>query len=390
MLETFYNRLKVPQRFMTLELWGNSLDTGLVYQELRYSSDDLESVSTKEVSDVKDLPPSLKDKAVIVVLHLEHILFRVVETSQAEEFIPENHLMGIDTADFFIQYIPLADSNRYGIAFLRRDEVEEQLQKLQTYKIAPIQVTLAIPPFIGLLQKEKAISASIRGISLDFSQANPFVKLADWSLPQKDIDLVALSLTPLEILGFCATADYLMKETQLKGYSKEVNLGLHQRYTRKRFYRNGLYWGLGMILMVLVVNTVFFFYYQGRIDPLVSVSFSDNLGSTVELIDEIEQKKAVLNHLMPNYSVPHSYLLDRMAVSLPPTLTLTSLQYDTDPKSSPSSKYVLEGVARDYKALLNWLQTIESWGPVRECTLVQYEQDRKGRNVFLIQILVRS
>ena len=208
-------------------------------------------------------------------------------------------------------------------------------------------------------------------------------------------DLKGLKISAPYVLGFGAILNFYTAQERVLNY-KKYNLQLLNDFFQKRLFFYGIRMSLFLLFSILLVNSYYFMEYQQKIGILEQeVQFSNGYDSQRnELKKTVQRKKEFVDNLTENSNSKVSYYLDELAMDIPTSILLTSIQFQPLTKKIKEGhkiqfeehKIIVSGTATKGKDFNNWMHVLEEKSWVKTSSVVDYGTGKQTKTSFTIQL----
>jgi hypothetical protein len=333
---------------------------------------------------------------VLLVVNNQEVL------SKATDQPFENHIEAAKFCfpDLTIQhfYIEMIANNRLSIVSICRKETIEKI--LSNYEKKGIQIagfSLGNNPLNHNTSffKKTHFYTSNAAIDLDESKN---IQSITWLQKDtsKNYQLNGLEISNHNLLAFSAILNFYTQQKNSSPNFLDRNHELLRNFSIKKSYYHGLCIGPGIILILLLLNTGFFFKYQQKIsifkEQLQFHKIHEDKRAALQI--EIEQQKGLANAIAAHSGSSVSWHLDALGIGIPQTILLSTLQYQPLLKKMKKGKQIvfnarkiiIQGTASNDKDFTEWLKNLETKAWVQSCTILDYGRGKKAKTSFTIQL----
>jgi len=334
-----------------------------------------------------------KKNLLIITINTAKVLNKQISETSAK--IPEQWVEqafpNLDLEQFYFQVMDKPKLRVVSIA--KRSVIEEVLVQLREAGITPAGVSLGIS---GLSSVLPFLEVPISGSNFSIRQGNN----SDWK--------VSLGASPtsehIDIQGLRIPSGHLLSFSQLLGHVQNLlpasnltktNSGLKDHFLNRKFYQQGLQWGLGLLLTLLLVNFLIFSHYrsktmasEGPIDP------EQQEALLVRMQERVGTKEKKLRALLGSSNTRTTQYVDQIGAGLPESILLEHLTYQPltrpiqadKPISTGSDQLIISGQTNDKEAFAQWTSQLESMEWVRDLEIEHYEYTSKTVDNFSLKI----
>lgn len=166
-------------------------------------------------------------------------------------------------------------------------------------------------------------------------------------------------------------------------------------FKQHRFYELGLPAAVGILLLVFLVNFLFYNYYYQEVSVLGEISESNTLQKELLVKKDgiVDQKQKLFEDVIESSSSSSSFYIDQVVQEMPQTISLEQLQYHPLLKKIRKGKSIalendiisISGVAKVNSDISYWISIIEDKDFVNKVSIKNLEN--KGSNtLFTIEV----
>ncbi|MDH7445309.1 hypothetical protein [Aquimarina sp. 2201CG14-23] len=322
-----------------------------------------------------------------------NILSKTVDFIGTDQEVLAKAYPNLDVDDFYYQI--LKTNTTSFVTVCRKQYVNEVIDK---YKEANILITsidlgsLKTTSLISYIQ-DTELQTYNTTITINNNQIASIQQGSD-QIRNYKIDSVVIPST--HTLPFASILDTVIDQTSISGNIEEKNTELLHRYKESRFFKNTLQYGIGFLLISLLIN---FFVFNSKYKTWQGLQEEEQIYTTQKEHIEKQQsivstKEDIVNSIITTGFSKGSYYTDQIIQSQPSTVILKSFSYQPIAKTIRSDKPIIvrdktiaiSGDSSDKISFTNWIQKIESLHFVNHVTIVNYGLDKKNTSVFEIAI----
>ena len=364
---------------------------------LRAAKKELSLFQKKSFASFEECSSHISTKQpVLLVINNQEVL------SKAIDHPFENHL---EAAKFCFPNLPIqhfyieliANKHLSIISICRKETVEKILSNYEKKGIQIAGFSLGNNPLNHHTSyfKETRFYTSNAAIDLD---ENKKIKSITWLQKDtsKNYQLNGLKISNHDLLAFSAILNFYTHQKNSSANFLDRNQELLRNFSIKKSYYHGLRIGPGIILILLLLNTGFFFKYQQEISifkaQLQFHKIHEDKRAALQI--EIEQQKGLANAIAAHSSSSVSWHLDALGTGIPQTILLSKLEYQPLLKKMKTGKQIafharkiiMQGTASNDNDFTEWLKNLETQAWVRSCTILDYGTGKKAKTSFSIQL----
>ena len=333
-----------------------------------------------------------------LVITDDNVLTKKVSMIGTDHEILSEAFPNLNLDDFYYQV--LKTSSRSFVAVCRKQYVTSVVEHYQKEKIRITQIAFGqlsttslgswfqntgVKSYNGIVQfgKEEVISIGSKG-----HDTEEIYQIEDLQVSENHI-------APLAFLF-----ESVSGTSKVSGNIEEQNIELKRRYNESRFFKNTLQYGIGALLISLLINFFWFnseykVWQQLQEEIRVYTTQKESITKQQSIVDT---KEAVVKSIMTTGFSKSSYLIDQIIQVLPSTILLESFTYQPLSRNIRTDKPIrlmnnivnVIGNSSDKEAFTEWLRTIEDLPFVEDVTITNYGMNKKNQSSFEINIYLAN
>jgi len=286
----------------------------------------------------------------------------------------------------------------YNIAICRKSTVDKLIKDYNKHGITIIgfslgnTITSTINDFIeaptfytsnALVTKE---NIDIKGISMEDA------------IPKESYSINGLEVKNTQLLPFSGALSCILKSRSTVSNFEETEVKLQGDFRQKRFFSQFILFGLGFILLLLLLNFFMFNSYYESVEHMKQTAAvnSSQKEKLLKLKAVVDEKQKMVDDILKNSSSKSSYYIDAIANSLPNTLQLAALKYQPITKrikknvaiQSDNNTILISGISTDSDLFSEWIQALEDLDWIVNVTVVNYGSQSKNSTDFSLKIQI--
>lgn len=302
----------------------------------------------------------------------------------------------IKISEFYYEIIQLEKSTY--IVICRKEYIQALINDYLKHDIHIIGVTLGNAIAVQLVPFME--SSSILTSNASVSIANKQIT----SIKLNTIEETPYIINDLEIsnrytLALASIIAYYSNSIRTTSNFTNYNASILKKYTQKRFFNVGLKVGLGLLFTALLINFLFFDYYNKNIESL-SQKTQINQYQKEQLLKidkELNSKKKLVHDIINSTLSKTSFYLDEIGLSVPNTILLNSINYQPISKKIKDQKMIvlapqivlIKGSSSNGEIFSNWIKRIEEMNWIVSTAIVNYGTGKKSRTTFELKIILK-
>lgn len=371
--------------------------------QLLHKKGTLEILSSDSFKNIKDVFATLKkEQHVFIVLNNDKVLSKKVD-GKFEELNKAVAIAfpNIITSDFHIE-VSLQKHHSF-ISICRNADIESILDIYKKNNINVIGYSLGnniLSNTINYFSDQTTIYTSNAIISLD--ETNNMSKVENTNTLNtinEDYNINGLKVNSSEILNFSGIISYYSNTNLNKNnYSDTINQ-LKETFRQKRIFSNSLKFGLGFILLGLLINFLFFTLYRNNVNSLTSeLQVSERSKETLmTLTSEVSRKRNIVSDITSLTNSKVSFYLDEIGNIVPKTISLTNLYFQPTLKRLKQGEEILletnrilvSGESNNSKDFSDWIDELQKNDWIDTVLYKEYGVGKKSKVAFEIVITLQ-
>lgn len=370
-------------------------DNSYALLQLTKKKNEFVILQKKTYTDLDELIKEIFSKHIFLVFNSEKVLSKKIENgNQDEKVLLKNAFANLKIADFYFQITKMASQVMVSIA--RKNEVNEVITTLESQGIFVVDFSLG-----------NATAQKLVGLSEDqiFDSSNARLTLSDSELIE--IEFIQNNTQKIyPINGLDLESNYILSLggilTQYVGEKcSSVASALEKKYLERRFFTLGLQTGLGFLLVMLLVNFMFFSSYRNKVNQLSGeVQLSQSYKTKLQQIEkQISQKKLLVDGIRSNSNKVLTKFFDELGESLPKECLLSKINFQPisnvvrkdKPLEFETGIILVDGQTRADSAFTLWVSRLENLNWTAQVEVLSYQKDRRrvGLTNFQLKIQIR-
>ena len=319
-------------------------------------------------------------KHVFIIINDAQVLSKkVAKTSSETLSIVRTAFPTISLHDFY--YEVLRNETNSFVSIARKEAVDTIISTYQKAGISVIDFSLGntvIKNLHHFISNETVYSSNAK---IDFDE-HTLTEIQKEISPKENYKINDLEVSNTAILSLGGIIAYYSKNTSSSIYKE-----LKESYGQKRFFDVGLKVGLGFLMLLLLVNFLFFSSYRDQLGKLtgelqLSETYKNQLNS---LQSEVTQKKQLVKSVNSASNSKLSKYIDEIGISVPNTILLTKIEYQpkrgiqkADKKLQfAANKIIITGASKENEAFTQWISFLEKTPWIQNISINEYGKGKK-------------
>ncbi|MEM6719242.1 MAG: PilN domain-containing protein [Bacteroidota bacterium] len=351
------------------------------------------TVSSKTVAEIAEKLP--KKQHAFLIVNNDAVLSKFIESTEKQH----NRLLyeafpNLKINDFYFEID--SHENFHNIAICRKSTVDKLIEAYQKQHITIIGFSLGnvMTSFVNNFIEAPSYYTSNALLTKEDNQITGISLIAD--VPTQIYTINGLEVQNTQLLNFAGALSYILQTKKTVSNFEETETTLITDFRQKRFFSQFIMFGLGFILLILLLNFFTFNSYYESVENMkqtaaVNSSQKEKLLKLKALVDE---KQKTVDDILKNSSSRSSYYIDAIANSLPNTIQLAGLTYQPITKRIKKKKAIqltqntitISGISTDSDLFSDWIQTLESFDWIANVMVVNYGSQSKNTTDFSLKI----
>ncbi|AXG69202.1 hypothetical protein KORDIASMS9_01422 [Kordia sp. SMS9] len=352
-----------------------------------------DTVSGKTIDEIAPKLP--KKQHAFLIVNNDDVLSKYIQSNEASQ----NRLLyeafpNLKINDFYYEID--SHGNFHNISICRKATVDKLIEAYQKQQLTIIgfslgnAMTAVVTKFIAepsyytsnaLLTKE---NNQITGIS------------AQEEVPTQTYTINGLEVQNTQLLNFAGALSYILQSKTTVSNFEETETALTTNFRQKRFFSQFIIFGLGFMLLVLLLNFFLFNSYYEAVESMKQTAAvnSSQKEKLLQLKASVDEKQKMVDDILKNSSSRSSFYMDAIANSLPSTMQLAGLTYQPIEKRIKKNKAIqltqntitISGISTDSDLFSDWIQTLEDLDWIDTVTVLNYGSQSKNTTDFSLKI----
>ncbi len=386
-MKTFTTKIKkfiTHPTYMGIEI-VDDVDKGTVYHfiELKNEEDELELSKTQSnlsFGELIELVP--KRSQIALVVNQNFVLTKSIQGKQEEKQALTSAFPNTDVNSFFYE-VYKSDHSTF-VSICRKNKIDEIINRFLKHQIAVTSLSFGNP--IASVLKD----INQRG-HIHTSNAKVEISDNDFNITKEEVSdaenyfFEGLEIGSPNVLSFCAALNLFFKNFGTKTNFESLVSKQASFYKNINFNYNFPRLSLAVVFVILIINTVFYFNYSDKVEPLLvyDSSIQNRLNELEELKNEVERIEKSANKISNQNTDETIYFINQVLKSLPNTIILSELNYQPVSKSIKKGEDLmlaedlisLKGQTNSNKSLSDWLLELENYEWVEDIVITDFKND---------------
>ncbi|HAV54821.1 MAG TPA: hypothetical protein DCX41_07835 [Aequorivita sp.] len=359
-----------------------------------------------EFTDLKFLQFSLTDvdknlpqqQHCFLAINSHKVLIKSVPNQESDLKTVSTAFPGLSLTDFYYEILKTPHNSIVSIC--RKDYVQNVLVALERQQIHVLSFHLGITPLqvlVPLLTKNKV---SIPRYQIDIEDNNISNLVSNEHQNGLTYELEDIKVASEHLLSLALLFNYTGSAFNSSNNFAEENKNLSKLHQEKVFFKKGMFLGVGLLLISLLVNTFFFNAYFKKEQQLYEESvFMESQQKGMEgKLETVSKKEQLVDHILNSGSSKSSYYLNRIVAVKPSSIGFSDIQYQPLGRSIRPDKsieysennIVISGESKDKGDFSQWITDLGKLKWVEKASVIYYGNAGKGLSSFSITIAIKN
>lgn len=364
---------------------------------LKQAKKELNVSSSFEGRTIADVSNKLsKNQHAALIINNEKVVFKTVESEQQDALkLVYKGFPNINLDDFYFEV--LSQANTHFIALCRKAYVNELIDSYAQQKISIISLSLGHS--LGIIaadftEKDILYSSNAR-IEIE---NNRVAKVEKISTPSKINSINGISIFSSHLLSFLGALNIILNNNSaVSNFLKEKET-LVNDYKQTHFFNQFLKVGGLFILLLLLVNFIFFNHYYTKVEELEQVSEinQSTKNQILKLKEAVSKKQKMVDDVLKSNGSKSSYYCDRIMQSLPQSILLSEFEYQPLLKRIKAENDIeieegiilVSGASNESESFSSWINQLEQKSWIDKVEIIDYGSRTSSTSDFTIEIIL--
>jgi len=328
-------------------------------------------------------------KPISLIINTPKVLTRKVSQTENTSQILSNAFPNLVLDDFYYQiHTSPSPSKESFVSVVRKQYVHEVIQEFTNHKIIVTNFVIGCTNISGILKFLNGNEVHLLSHKINFNGAaitkiQPLEEAIEKTYiienqEVKSSNLLGVSVLINQFLGNAYNGNIEAKNKQLK-----------QTHSEKYFFKNALFYGIGALLTILLINAFIFNRKFSQIQSLQEEEqvFNNHKKQLQEKKKRIKNKEAIVQSILNTGFSKSSFYINQMIQILPKSILLEQFTYQPLSRSIKKKKKIelkqktlkINGVSNNKEAFNYWLKQLEELSFVNNVIIEAYGIT-KGKN----------
>lgn len=284
------------------------------------------------------------------------------------------------------------------IAIARKSYLHEIVSNYQSQKITVAGISLGICSIANIIDytDETVLQTNHQLISNQEQEQIISASLQDLIIVY---NINSLQIENRQLLAFSGILRLIMNVTVNTGSIISYSDELYNDYNQKTFFVKGLKIAVGILLVILVLNFIFFTHYY-KLAQETSETLLVNK-SSIEDVNKIKQriivKEEKVKNLVGKTTSQSSLIINEIANKVPTSILLTDLTFNPlekkikqeEPIITQEKTITISGTTIANEAFTNWIESIEKLNWTDKVLITHFGKNDTNETIFSIKLTLK-
>ncbi|MCF6168802.1 hypothetical protein [Lutibacter sp.] len=389
---------KYGSLYAAIEHQSNDENEQFALLVLKKEKNEFKIETQKLLESLKEVAETInKDQHLYLIVNNNQVLSKSIQKELSEDKVVQKSFPNIKISDFYYEIVQLEESTY--ISICRKEYIEKLINDYKQNNINIIGFTLGNNSATHLLSFiEKT----------NFSTSNTIISIGKNQLKSIDLNdridetsyvINGIEISNTYILALASVIAYYTNSTSTSSNFKNYNVSILKYYTQKRFFSLGLKTGLALLFISLLINFLYFDFYNKKIENLTQKT-QINQSQKEQLLllnSELSSKKKLVGDIINSTASKTSLYFDLIGLIVPNTILLGSMKYQPILKNIEEQKKIvlnsqtlfIKGSSSNSKNFSTWIKNLENFDWINSVDIVDYGIGKKTNTMFELRIVLK-
>lgn len=320
----------------------------------------------------------------------------VPSTDPSDEKLLYKAFPNINWEEFYFEIWRL--KTKSVIAIARKSYLHEIVLKYESQKITIAGISLGICSVADIIDyaDEEVLHTNHQLISKEEEQ-----QIVSSSVQESAITYIIndLEIENRQLLAFSGILRLIMNATVNTGSVLLYSDDLYDSYNQKTFFAKGVKLVIGVLLVVLLLNFIFFSHYYKLAQETAETVLVNK--SSIEDVNKIKQriviKEEKVKNIVGKTASQSSLIINEIANKVPSSILLTAMTFnplekkvkDEEPILTQEKTITISGTTIANDAFTNWIEKIEKLKWVDKVLITHFGKNDSNETVFSIKLTLK-
>lgn len=336
-----------------------------------------------------------KKQHAFLIVNNDTVLSKFIESTETVQ----NQLLyeafpNLKINDFYVEIV--SDGNFHTIAICRKSIVDTLIETYRKKGVSIVGFSLGnvMTALVNDFIETPTYYTSNAKLTKENNHITEVSLVAD--IPRESYEINGLEVKNTQLLNFAGTLSYILQSQKTTSNFEDAKTKLITDFSQTRFFNQFIVFGLGFILLLLLLNFFVFNSYYEAVESMKQTAAvnSSQKESLLQLKATVDEKQKMVEDILKNSASKSSFYIDAIANSLPKTIQLAALNYQPILKRIKKDKPIpldrdiitIAGISTDSDLFSTWIQTLEAMDWIVTVTVVNYGSQSKNTTDFSLKI----
>lgn len=378
---------------------GNRLPENIFGLQANKKKGEFEISKTFSSTSIKELSKNLnKNQHCFLTLTNNQVLLKATEVSGNDAKIISTAFPNIELEEFY--YEILKTSSQQLVALCRKEHVHQIITEYQNEGILIIGFSLSFFSIQNLLSllKEDELSFSKYEIRKKGNQLLSFGK--NTNSEEIDYEIEDLTVSSRYLLPLASLFNYETENSFIRSNTGIKNNDLRKEYKQQVFFKKGMLAGIGILLISLLLNFMFFSGYYAELQELSS-QYEEELSQKQAYnlkSQEIVAKEKIVSNIFNNSTSKSSYFLNRIINSKPKSVLLSEFTFqpllkqikENESIKLETNKIIITGESKEEISFSAWIKELESMRWIKQVQISDFGYKNAQNSEFTLNLTLEE
>lgn len=343
----------------------------------------------------KNLP---KQQHCFLAINSDKVLIKSVPPQESDLKAVSAAFPGLSLTDFYYEILKTPHNSIVSIC--RKDYVQYVLGALERQQIHVLGFHLGINPLqvlVPLLKKDE-VSIPRYQIGIEDNNMKDVVSIEHQN--GLTYELEDIKVASEYLLSLALLFNYTGAAFNSSNNFAEENKNLSKLHQEKVFFKKGMFLGIGLLLISLLVNTFFFNSYFKKEQQLYEESmFMEAQQKGMEgKLEAVNKKEQLVDNILNSGTSKSSYYLNRIVAVKPSSIGFSDIQYQPlnrsirpdKPIEYSQNSIVVSGESKDKGDFSKWITDLGKLQWIEKASVVHYGNAGRDLTSFSITIAIKD
>lgn len=329
-----------------------------------------------------------------LIINTEKVLTKEAEIDKDDKTTLAKAFPSLQLEDFY--YEILRTRSKCFISICRKDYVHEILSLFKGQNVQVLSFHLGYTSVNNIVPYVLERPISLPNTEIFVEQSEIYSVLS--KINQEENFIVDdIKVNSKFLISLSGLFNYLTSSSQISKNSTEQNTLLIKNYAERNFFKKGVSIGVGVLLIIMLVNLVLFTSYFKNVGTLRQEAAITQNQSVLfkEQQESIGKKERIVNNLLYSGTSKSSFYINRTATSKPLSVRFNTIAFQPLTRTIRPDKKIdytnntirISGESTDKTVFSSWVEDLEKLDWIATVTILSYGSSSTN-NSFEISLLI--